>query len=75
MEPERRDVPLQLNEMETEQQELQNRHPAAIESKRVMSLEAQVERLSEEHTRQSETWRDFSTQVRKGYTGSQNAYT
>lgn len=33
-------------------------------SKRIKSLEDQVERLSEEHTNQTETWRTLSSQVR-----------
>lgn len=32
--------------------------------KRVKSLEDQVERLAEEHTRQSESWRELSAKVR-----------
>lgn len=33
-------------------------------AKRIKSLEDQVERLSEEHTSKTETWRSLSSQVR-----------
>lgn len=44
---------------------LQNEQDEGLnpDDKRVRILEDQVERLSQEHTRQSETWRGLSSQV------------
>lgn len=58
----------QVTELQNEQDEGLNPN-----DKRVLLLEEQVERLSQEHTRQSETWRGLSSQVsRRGVVANLN---